>query len=266
MQHENFPAVNWFPTIDTFATLAADPRFPLALGIAALSGVVRGFSGFGSAMIYVPLMAAIYGPRYAATTLVLMDFTSALWPALQVRRQANWSDIIPILATSVLGVPLGTMILLSADPAILRWIISIGILGLLAVLITGWRYRGPTSLPVKLGIGAVSGVGSGAANAGGPPVIIYWLSTAPPVTMRANLLVFFQLNGAAIIVSFLLQGVFDARNVALALIVGPTFGIALALGSQFFRGASDTQYRNVAYAIVGVAAVVGVPVFDGILR
>src|SRR5688572_19827820 len=98
-------------------------------------------------MIYVPLMAAIYSPREAATTLVLMDFVRALIPALQVRKQANWSDVVPILIASVVCVPLGTMILLAADQAILRWIISIGILGLLAVLITGWRYRGPTSLP-----------------------------------------------------------------------------------------------------------------------
>lgn len=251
---------------ETFTALVADPRFPLALGIAALSGIVRGFSGFGSAMIYVPLMAAVYGPRHAATTLVLMDFTSALLPAIQVRRQANWSDVVPILITSVICVPLGTMILLAADPAILRWIISIGILGLLTTLITGWRYRGPTSLPVKLGVGAVSGVGSGAANAGGPPVIVYWLSTAAPSVMRANLIVYFQLNGAALIASFLLQGVFSADIVALALILGPTFGIALALGAHYFRGASDTLYRNVAYAIVALSAVVGVPVFDGLLR
>ncbi|HVG50728.1 MAG TPA: sulfite exporter TauE/SafE family protein [Xanthobacteraceae bacterium] len=258
--------MTWFPSSETFAALAADPRFPFALGIAALSGIVRGFSGFGSAMIYVPLMAAIYSPREAATTLVLMDFVSALIPALQVRKQANWSDVVPILIASVVCVPLGTMILLAADQAILRWIISIGILGLLAVLITGWRYRGPTSLPLKIGIGAVSGVGSGAANAGGPPVIVYWLSTAAPAAMRANLLVYFQFNGAAMIASFALQGVFDRNNIALALIVGPTFGIALAIGSRFFRGASDTLYRNVAYAIVAVAAFIGVPVFDGILR
>ncbi len=36
------------------------------MAIAALSGLVRGFSGFGSALIYMPLMAAIYDPRIAA--------------------------------------------------------------------------------------------------------------------------------------------------------------------------------------------------------
>ena len=258
--------MNWFPTYETFTALAADPRFPFALGIAALSGIVRGFSGFGSALIYVPLMAALYGPREAAATLALMDFASALWPAISARREADWSDLIPIGIASIICVPLGTMLLLAADPAILRWIISVGILGLLAALITGWRYRGPQTLPVKLAVGAISGVGAGATQVGGPPLIFYWLSTAVPAVMRANLLVYFQINGAALIVSYFAQGVFDARIVALALIVGPIFGIALGIGAYFFRGASDALYRSVAYAIVALAAIIGVPVFDGILR
>jgi uncharacterized membrane protein YfcA len=33
-----------------------------------LAGAARGFSGFGSALIYVPLISAIYDPRTAAGT------------------------------------------------------------------------------------------------------------------------------------------------------------------------------------------------------
>jgi uncharacterized membrane protein YfcA len=216
-----------FPTLETFAALSADPRLPLALGIAALSGVVRGFSGFGSALIYVPLIAAIYAPRAAAATLVLIDFTGALLPAIEARKECNWSDLVPIGIASTLCIPLGTMLLLIVDPAILRWVISVLILGLLAVLISGWRYRGTTPLGAKLAIGAVAGVGAGATQIGGPPLIVYWLSTAVPAVMRANLLVYFEISGGALIVSYLLQGVFDAEIFALALIVGPTFGIAL---------------------------------------
>jgi hypothetical protein len=41
-----------------FAIALADQRFWLALTIAVLAGVARGFSGFGSALIYMPLVAA----------------------------------------------------------------------------------------------------------------------------------------------------------------------------------------------------------------
>ena len=55
------------PAASTFTAIAADPRFLLAMGISVLSGAVRGFSGFGSALIYVPLMSALYGPKIGAT-------------------------------------------------------------------------------------------------------------------------------------------------------------------------------------------------------
>ena len=44
----------------------------------SLAGVVRGFSGFGSALIYIPLISAIYDPRTAAGTFVLIDFATGL--------------------------------------------------------------------------------------------------------------------------------------------------------------------------------------------
>lgn len=256
-----------FPTYETFAALAADPRFPVAIGIGVLSGVVRGFSGFGSALIYIPLMAALYGPREAVTTLVLMDFASALLPAIKARKEANWSDLIPIGIAAAVCVPLGTALLLVADPAILRWAMCVLVLGLLIVLVSGWRYRGGTPpLPAKIAIGAVAGAVGGATQIGGPPLIVYWLSTAVPVVMRANLLVYFQIVDAVMIVSYIVQGVFDDKNIALALIVGPAFGIALWIGTLFFRGASDQLYRNVAYIIVAVAALISLPVFDGLIR
>jgi uncharacterized membrane protein YfcA len=227
---------------------------------------VRGFSGFGSALIYIPLMAAIYGPREAAATLVLIDFLSALPPAITARNTCNWRDIIPVSIASMLCIPLGTMLLLVVDPAILRWAIAVLVLSLVAVLVTGWRYRGKPRLGIKLAVGAVAGVGAGATQVGGPPLIIYWLSTEMPVVMRANLLVYFQISGAALIVSYILQRVFDENVIALALILGPTFAIALAIGVYFFRGASDQLYRNVAYVIVTLAAIVSLPLFDGLVR
>ena len=50
------------PEYALFAAAVADHRFWIALAIAILAGAVRGFSGFGSAQIYIPLIAAVYSP------------------------------------------------------------------------------------------------------------------------------------------------------------------------------------------------------------
>ena len=41
---------------------------------------------------------------------------------------------------------------------------------------------------------------------------------------------------------------------------------ALTLGARLFRGASELTYRRIAYAIVALAALVSLPLFDGMLR
>jgi uncharacterized protein len=255
------------PTFATFATLIADPMVWVAIGIAALSGLVRGFSGFGSALIYVPLMAAMFGPRVAAGTLLLIDFVAGTPFAIGARRDGDWRDLIPISIAAAIGVPFGTYALLFADPVTLRWIISALVLGLLAVLLSGWRYRGAPSLPVKSGVGFLAGLGAGAVQVGGPFVIIYWLSSkSPPVTIRANLLIYFVLNGAALLIAYSIQGVLTAPIIAFALLLGPPFWLAMAIGARFFRGSSDHLYRNVAYVIVAAAALISLPLFDSILR
>lgn len=255
------------PNFAIFASLLADPRVWIAIGIAALSGLVRGFSGFGSALIYVPLMAAIFGPRVAAGTLLLIDFIAGTPFAIGARRDCDWKDMIPIAIAAAIGVPFGTYALLFADPVTLRWIISALVLGLLVVLLSGWRYRGAPTLPVKSGVGFLAGLGAGAVQVGGPFVIIYWLSSkSPPVTIRANLLVYFVLNGAALLVFYSIQGVLTRDILAFALLLGPPFWLAMAIGARFFKGSSDNLYRNVAYVIVALAALISLPLFDSFLR
>src|SRR3954466_15154041 len=107
-----------------FAAARRDSRFVAAVVVAALSGFVRGFSGFGSALIYIPLISAIYEPRIAAVTLLPVDFIGALWPAIQARRNANWSDLTPIAIAAIIAAPFGTMLLLIVAPTTLRWVIS----------------------------------------------------------------------------------------------------------------------------------------------
>lgn len=250
-----------------FAAALADGRFIAALMIAILSGVLRGFSGFGSALIYIPLMSAVYEPRIAATTLLLIDFVSATPFAVRAFPQCNWREVAPMTIAAAIALPIGTMALLVVDPATLRWVISGLVLILLAVLASGWRYRGRPALPVTIGVGFLSGLGSGAVQVAGPPVIIYWLGSAKDAaTMRASLMVYFMFTGAIGCIAYVSQGVFTPQSIALSLLLGPPFVLAMVLGARWFGGASEDGYRRVAYAIIAVAALVSVPVFDQLLR
>jgi uncharacterized membrane protein YfcA len=256
-----------FPDSAALVAIAGDRRFLLAAAAAALSGMVRGFTGFGSALVFVPLVAAIYDPRIAAASLLLIDFTSGLPFAIQAAPRCDWHQVLPVAIAAAVGVPLGTMLLLLVDPVILRWILSVLVLAVVAVLASGWRYHGRPWLPATLAVGALSGIGGGAAQISGPPLMIYWLGGRSPAgVVRANMMMFLILNGAMLIVSYALQGVFTTAAVGLAILLAVPFVLAMILGARFFRGVSERLYRLVVYGTITASALASMPVFDRFLR
>jgi uncharacterized protein len=132
---------------------------------------------------------------------------------------------------------------------------------------SGWRYRGKPSLSVTAAVGLFSGFGEGAVQIAGPPVLIYWLGTTNNIiTVRANFLVYFLLLGLTACAVYFWQGLFTPELLALALLLAMPFFLATAIGAKYFHGASDVLYRRIAYAIIALAALVSLPLFDRFLR
>jgi uncharacterized membrane protein YfcA len=241
------------PDLSTLAATLHDGRFIAAVVIAALAGVVRGFSGFGSALIYVPLIAALYEPRVATVSFVLMDYVCVAPYAVRAMPQAQWRQVLPAFAASLLTVPLGTMVQSAADPVPLR--------------ASGWRYPFKPSALAAACAGALSGFAGGAVQLGGPPVILYWLgSPSGANVVRSNLLVFLVMLGLMLMANYAWHGLMTAQPIALAVLLWPAYILALAVGARWFRGASDVHYRRVAYVMVAAAALVSMPVFDRFLH
>ncbi len=255
------------PDSAAFAAAISEPRVVLAMGVAALAGLVRGFSGFGGAMIYMPLVAAIYDPRIAAVTILLVDFVSTLPFAIPETRRCTWREVLPVSVAMAVGVPFGTWALIALDPIVLRWCIAIVVLSLLPPLMLGWRYQAQPNMAVTIGVGLFSGVSAGAVQIAGPPVILYWLSRAgSAVAVRANIMVFFMICGVVLIAAYAYEGLFTARALALAPLLGVFYLGGVGLGSYLFRGASDLLYRRIAYAVIAIAAVLSIPLLDPLLR
>lgn len=253
--------------LTAYAAVLADRRFVAAVAVGVLSGMVRGFSGFGSALIYIPLVSAIYEPRVAAATLLLVDFATALPFSIREFSRCNWREVTPVTIVASVMAPIGSLALIFADPIVLRWVISALVLVLLAVLASGWRYHGKPTLPAMAAVGAASGLGSGAVQIAGPPVIIFWLGgRADAITVRANLMVFFILVSVASGVTYVAQGLVTSDIVVLSLCLGVPYFAAMWAGVRFFHRASETTYRRIAYGIVAASALVSVPLFDGLFR
>src|SRR6476646_11557951 len=79
--------------------------------IALISGTARGFSGFGSALIFMPLASSLAAPRLIAALLLIIDFVGALPLLPNAWRQADRKATAVIVAGALVGVPVGTWLL-----------------------------------------------------------------------------------------------------------------------------------------------------------
>ena len=231
--------------------------------LAALAGAtIRGFSGFGAGMLFVPVAAACLGPRNAAGILFVIDTLLIAPFLLRAVAVVEWGEVVPLGLASLVTVPLGVAALLYVDPVPLRWGISLVILGFVAVLAAGWRYRGPTRVWLSTIVGAVAGFLSGVAQLSGPPVILYWLGRqAVAKSMRANAMMFFCFTTVAAGIAYYTAGIFTRDVMAYALVLAPVYALGLFVGSRMFGLASDRTYRAIAYGAIIVAALLTLPVF-----
>src|SRR3954466_15218566 len=122
-------------------------------GIALVSGTARGFSGFGSALIFMPLASSLAAPRLVAALLLIIDFVAAAPLIPGAWRNADRKATSVMVLGAVIGVPLGTYCLSRLDPVTTRWIISGFVFALLLLLLSGWRYRGKDHAPLSTSIG-----------------------------------------------------------------------------------------------------------------
>lgn len=255
------------PDISVFASLVAEPRFVLAIGVAALSGLVRGFTGFGAALIYVPLMSAFYGPQVASATVLLLNLTAGAVVWIPVWRKAHLRDVVPMVIASLAAVQFGALFLQYSDPVVLRWLICLVVAVIVAVLVSGWRYHGTPYLAVMLAVGLLAGFLGGATQMSGPPVIIYWLgSLHSAAIVRANFIVYFALLSVGTFTVYAFNGLLTAPVIALALMLAAPFFLANGIGSALHHRTSERTYRRVAYVVIAASAVAGLPLFDQLRR
>ncbi|HEV2573808.1 MAG TPA: sulfite exporter TauE/SafE family protein [Beijerinckiaceae bacterium] len=249
------------------AGLLTQPTTWFVACVVFISGITRGFSGFGGALIFIPLTAAVLGPRKAVAVFYLFDLVSATPYGFSYLPKSRWREVAPMAIAAITMLPVGAWVLKTADPLILRWCMAVLVSAMLLLLMTGWRYHGqPTPLASAVaGLGA--GLAGGATGVSAPVVIAYWLSsTAEAAVIRANIMVLYAIASFSTDVVYFFNGLFTFDVVVYALIAWPIYSLGLALGARFFKGSSDTHYRIVAYVLIVISVVLSLPILDRFIR
>lgn len=242
--------------------LASDGLWQLCLA-AMLAGLVRGFAGFGTAMVFLPIAGQFVSPFWALSIMVVMDVIGPLPTVPRALRDGHPRDVLRLSAGMLVTLPLGVWVLTLLATEQFRYAVSIISLVLLAALVLGLRYRGVLSKRLIYGTGALGGFMGGFSGLAGPPVImLYMASTHPARVIRANLMLFLICADVMMLALFGLGGMITRTPVLIGLVVAVPYLLANMVGAAIFKPNYETAYRIAAYVIIAASALMGLPLWD----
>ncbi len=230
-----------------------------AIGVTLVAGLMRGFAGFGSAMLMAPIFAILFGSADMVVTVVAIELVVSVQLFPQVRKNADWRTLAPMSIAACAAMPLGVWLLASVDKGTIVTAVSAVIVAFVVLMWTGWKYRGRRSALAGAAVGAVSGAMMATTSVGGPPVLLYLLSgNDSPQVNRANIVTYYFLTQFLLVVIVLATGVAGWEALARAVVLFPVMVAGAWAGGRIFHGlASERLYRNVALGILFATGMFG---------
>ena len=218
---------------------------------------VRGFTGFGGALLTVPLLSLIWDVQLAIVVVAAMQVVTGGTLAAISRKSIARRELIRVLAPSFVGLAAGA-VLLSSLPV--EWVArALGVFSVLAgvsvlirarkVLIVSEASRAATG-----GAGLVAGLLQGMVGTGGPVIVPYLqriLSGA--AALRSTLLAYFLVLDVVRLASYVPLGIAGRSAIGPSLYLLP-FAVAASLaGGRLQIQVSETIFR-VAVALLLILA------------
>lgn len=223
----------------------------LAVGLGAAA---QAATGFGLALIAVPLLSLVMPPLKAVALGLLLPIPLNAFILFEVGVPRSPVNLLPLLASGVVTLPIGLYLLAVSPPAIIQVVI-----GALTLVLTGLAIKRPfgrqhAHLPDSL-VGALSGVASGATGMGGPLLGVLLLSKIRDKERYRGVLLLYLLvlNVCAFLALVATTPVLPLIVPSLAIIL-PVLAAGLAAGRLAFRLMDLTGLRRL---VLGLACSAG---------
>ncbi len=211
-----------------------------------VASIIRGYSGFGFAMICAITLAFIFPPSQVTPVILCLDVVASAWLLYKVRKEVDWKGLRLIGFGALLTLPLGTLALVIVPANPMRIFISLIILCLCLALLRQKTQITSTGATATTFVGMAAGFLTGVAALGGPPVILFYFYSDKPVTVsRATMIAFFLMVDTLAIVSSLCYGLINSQTLSLSLGLFIPLGVGIWIGNFLFgKFSNEAAFRK----------------------
>ncbi|MGZ0244698.1 MAG: sulfite exporter TauE/SafE family protein [Alphaproteobacteria bacterium] len=225
--------------------------------VAFFAGVMRGFFGFGSALMIVPVASAFLGPQVAVPVVTAVHLVTSVQLLPRALADVEWARVAPLSIAGCFTIPIGAWVLATEDPEAIRKGISVLIIFFAFMMMRGWRYTGRINGWIMGAVGLIGGLITGAASVGGPPVVTF-LMAGPfnAAQNRAAIILYFIFVQTIAMAMYWIGGLLVAQIIGACLLIMPTLMTGMWLGQNLFAKVSEAAFRRIALIflmVIGIA-------------
>lgn len=230
------------------------------LAVLFFATLVRSTLGFGEALIAVPVLALLIPIRVAAPIAVLISITVATIVLLQDWRHVHLRSAGRLVASTLIGTPLGLLVLLRVPAGIVKACLGLILLGFCAYSLLYRKGAVLTDDRLAWPFGLGAGMLGGAFGMNGPPLVMYGtLRGWSPQRFRATLQGYFLPASLIAMSGYWLTGLWRADVTRYYLLSLPGVLVATLLGRAMngrIEARSFLRYVNLGLLAVGVMLLV----------
>lgn len=196
-----------------------------------ISFLVFGLTGFGSALIAMPLLIPLLGVNAATALVAVVSLVAQILMLVRYRDSLEVGTVWRLVLASLVAIPIGLAVVHYLDGRV--------VLLLLGCLIVAYGMYGllrPRLPEIKnprwaFAFGFAGGFLSGAYNTGGPPVVIYAnLARWSPSEFKSNLGGAFLLNSVVVVMAHVASGHFTSTVMSDSVLALPATMIGVFAG------------------------------------
>jgi uncharacterized protein len=225
----------------------------------ALGSGAQAISGFGFALISIPLASLVLPPTDAVVAQTIAGSILSFVMAWQYRADADVPVIRRSVPAMIVGIPIGLAVVSRVNDRGLRLMVGVAVLVAATAIATGYRITSQRHGLIDSTAGLVSGVLTMTTGTTGPPLVITLAGrNASPATFRATLQAMFAVANALSLPAFALAGKITGAGVtASAIALVPTM-LGRVAGERVFRRLNPDSFRKVVLVMLFLAGSVAI--------
>ena len=228
-----------------------DP-FVLAFLIIFVAMLIRTLTGFGSALIAIPLLSILFGAKYAIPFILLYECLIDImilgrdrWKLKSEVKQA-W----PFLVTGLIGIPLGTQVLIFSSERLLKIVIGIALIIFSMLLLWNVNLRLKRDRFGSAAVGLLGGFLCGSIGMPGPPMALLLGSQGiEKDEFRRLIVIFLTVVDFLTFFYFLWIGLINADMLLQSIKLMPALALGFLAGDYAFGKVDEATFKRLALGI-----------------